>query len=144
MATTVRVMSGIVSRTGAAPRLFRINKCMHAVHRTPLRTRAQTQHSDADLGTGKIICAILLPTCFSLFFFSFCLTPAVTQSNPQPNDGSSLTLIKGGQLTAGLGVTFIRRLVKVFFSLALNKSVGRQDGYLEVVVDAVEGRGGGS
>lgn len=48
----------------------------------------------------------------------------MTRGNPESNGCRSLTLIKGGQLTKGPGVTFIRRLVKVYFSLALNTRVG--------------------
>lgn len=111
------VLSGIVSEAGAAPRLCNINK----------RTQAKitnTAKAWKRFRTGKTIFAVLLPACFPPLyplFLSFCLSPAVTRSNPESNDHRSLTLIKGGQLTGGPGVTFIRRLVKVYFSLALNK-----------------------
>ena len=71
----------------------------------------------------------------------------MTRSNPRSNDRRSLTLIKGGQLTRGPGVTFIRRLVKVYFSLALNTAGAHRTGagYLDlgsvVVVVAVGGEG---
>lgn len=111
------VLSGIVSEAGAAPRLCNINKRTHA-------KITNTAKAWKRFRTGKNIFAVLLPACFpplSPLFLSFCLSPAVTRSNPESNDHRSLTLIKGGQLTGGPGVTFIRRLVKVYFSLALNK-----------------------
>ncbi len=100
-----------------------INKCMHAVHHT-VRTQTQTQQRRAQ-DRKKNVCyftAYLFSPHLPLFLPSFpsVSPPAVTRSNPQSNDHHSLTLIKGGQLTGGPGVTFIRRLVKVYFGLALN------------------------
>lgn len=101
---------------------------MHGVNNT-IGTQTQ-QHR---LGTREIICAIFFFFyCLPAFspapsfspFLAFCLTPAVTRSNLQSNDRRSLTLIKGGQLTGGPGVTFIRRLVKVYLRLALNTEGG--------------------
>lgn len=128
MAIAFHVLSGIVSRTGAALRLCTLTNA-RMLFVTLFAHKHKHSKATRELRTRKRICAILLPACFPSFslFLSFCLSPAVTRSNPQSNDRRSLTLIKGGQLTRGPGVTFIRRLVKVYFSLALNTG-GRQAG----------------
>lgn len=85
---------------------------MHAVLHT-VRTQTQTQQESS--GQGKEFVLFYCRLVFSPAF-SFRLRPVVTRSNPQSNDCRCLTLIKGGQLTRGPGVTFIRRLVKGLFS----------------------------
>lgn len=123
MATAFHALSEMVSRAGAALRLCTLTNAYCHTH--------TYKHSEAKrvLCTRDIIILWYFTAClFSLlppfflpsFFLSFCLSPAVTRSNPESNGCRSLTLIKGGQLTKGPGVTFIRRLVKVYFSLALN------------------------
>lgn len=78
MATVFCVSSGIVSRAGAALRLYKLTNAHKQKH----------SKATSELRTRKIICAVLLPACFLSFsqfyplFLSFCLSPAVTRSNP--------------------------------------------------------------
>lgn len=116
------VMSGIVRWTGAALRLFftLTNASLLFITLLSHKHSKQQTHSSEE---GKEFVLFYL---FSVLFF--CLNQAVTRSNPQSNDRRSLTLIKGAQLTRGPEVTFIRRLVKVYFSLALNTNTRLPDG----------------
>lgn len=117
MATASHALSETVSRAGAALRLSALTNggCLSRAH-------VQAQAERSENRGNHFVLFYRLPVFSPSFHFSFpsffllsCLSPAVTRSNPESNGCRSLTLIKGGQLTKGPGVTFIRRLVLGLF-----------------------------
>lgn len=111
-----------VSRTGAPLRRCALSNNTQAVHSVQKKVEQCSEQGWESVQFNYLpvlvfFSFLLLPR---LLFLSFSFTPAVTRSNPQSNDGCSLTLIKGGPLERGPRITFIRRLVKVYFSLALH------------------------